>query len=199
MPVVPASVRAPAPSTSLDRVLEDQALSLNSHAELHQAWSSNCRRILHTCSSKTISWVPEEFSSRHMESSNGHPGPGTNSETVSRPALHADLLRESWKAYTLALTSGRPVSTQQTETAPTRRAGGVSVASNGKSAGASSISPSIHQGFLRKMVDASDSKEAPEFHPVSILVDSGSQQEPLCSTAVAQRLGVQGTFNSYAV
>lgn len=34
---------------------------------------------------------------------------------------------------------------------------------------------------------------------MSILVDSGCQQEPLCSTALAQRLGDQGTFSSYAV
>ena len=157
IPVVPASVRASVPSTSLSRVSGDKALSLKSHTEVQQRGDKSC------------------------------------------PAMHADLLLESWKAYTLTQIAGKPVSMRQAETAPVQRAGGGSVANNGKSAGASTISPSMHQGFLRKMVEASDSKDAPEFHPVSILVDSGSQQAPLCSTAVAQRLGVHGTFSSYAV
>jgi hypothetical protein len=38
-----------------------------------------------------------------------------------------------------------------------------------------------------------------EFQELSILVDSGSQQEPLCSTAVAQRLGAAGALSSLAL
>jgi hypothetical protein len=41
--------------------------------------------------------------------------------------------------------------------------------------------------------------EPKEFQAVSILVDSGSQQAPLCSTAVAQRLGATGKLSSFAL
>ena len=191
MPVVPTSVRALAPSTSLDLVWGDQVPSLKSHAELQQAWSSRCRRILHACASPTT-LKPEDKPQRRQASS------GMTSGTRC-PAMHADLLLESWNAYTLTRASPRPVSRQQAEKTPRRSPGVVNVASNGRLAGASSISPAMHQGFLRKMGDALDPKEAQEFHQVSILVDSGSQQEPLCSTAMAQRLGLQGTFSSYAV
>ena len=189
MPVVPTSVRALAPSTSLDLVWGDQVPSLKSHAELQQAWSSRCRRILHACASSTT-LKPEDKPQRCQASSG---------VTSGARAMHADLLLESWNAYTLTRASPRPVSRQQAEKTPRRSPGVVNVASNGRLAGASSISPAMHQGFLRKMGDALDPKEAQEFHQVSILVDSGSQQEPLCSTAMAQRLGLQGTFSSYAV
>ena len=62
-----------------------------------------------------------------------------------------------------------------------------------------SISPAQHRGLLRKTSGAGGHNAEEEFQEVSILVDSGSQQEPLCSTALAQRLGLQGTFSSYAV
>ena len=182
IPVVPASVRASAPSTSLK-----------------QAWSAKCRRVLHACSSKNVTTTL-----KHANQHQGHQASSDVALTTSScpsafrqrgdgscPAMHADLLLESWKAHTLTQIAGKPVSKRQAETAPVQRAGGGSVANNGKSAGASTISPSMHQGFLRKMVEASDSKDAPEFHSVSILVDSGSQQAPLCSTAIAQRLGVR--------
>ena len=60
-------------------------------------------------------------------------------------------------------------------------------------------SPAQHRGFLRKTAGIGGSTNEEEFQEVSILVDSGSQQEPLCSTALAQRLGAHGTFKSYAV
>ena len=60
-------------------------------------------------------------------------------------------------------------------------------------------SPAQHREFLRKTAGTLGSTTEEEFHEVSILVDSGSQQEPLCSTALAQRLCAHGTFRSYAV
>jgi hypothetical protein len=41
--------------------------------------------------------------------------------------------------------------------------------------------------------------EPAEYQEVSILVDSGSQQAPLCSTAVAERLGASGKLTSFAL
>jgi len=48
-------------------------------------------------------------------------------------------------------------------------------------------------------VEPSSALEPKEFQAVSILVDSGSQQAPLCSTAVAQRLGATGKLSSFAL
>ena len=94
---------------------------------------------------------------------------------------------------------GRPVSTAQDQKLPARRAVCFNADGGNTSPLGSSASPSQHRGFLRKAAGTFSSKAEEEFQEVSILVDSGSQQDPLCSTALAQRLGIQGTFNSYAV
>ena len=60
-------------------------------------------------------------------------------------------------------------------------------------------SPSLHKGFIRTSVEPSSALEPKEFQAVSILVDSGIQQAPLCSTAVAQRLGATGKLSSFAM
>ena len=113
--------------------------------------------------------------------------------------LHAALLLDSWKAYILAQDPGRPVSTAQVPKFPATRAVCFNAVGGSKSPVGSSASPSQHRGFLRRAAGTLSSKTAEEFQEVSILVDSGSQQDPLCSTALAQRLGIQGTFSSYAV
>jgi hypothetical protein len=116
IPVVPASVRASVPSTSLSRVLADKALSLKSHTEVQQAWSAKCRRILHACSSKSVTTT--------LKHANQHPGHQASSDVAlttsscpsafrqrgdeSCPAMHADLLLESWKAYTLTQIARSP-------------------------------------------------------------------------------------------
>jgi len=60
-------------------------------------------------------------------------------------------------------------------------------------------SPSLHTGFLRATAAPGSVLDTEAFQEVSILVDSGSQQEPLCSTAVAQRLGAAGKLSSFAL
>jgi hypothetical protein len=57
----------------------------------------------------------------------------------------------------------------------------------------------MHKGFIRTSVEPGSALEQKEFQMVSILVDSGSQQAPLCSTAVAQRLGATGKLSSFAL
>ena len=52
-------------------------------------------------------------------------------------------------------------------------------------------SPALHRGLLRR---GPDDKAV----PVSILVDSGSQQAPLCSERVAQYMGGKGSLVSFA-
>ena len=126
IPVVPASVRASVPSTSLSRVSGDKALSLKSHTEVQQAWSARCRRVAnqhpgYQASSDvalTTSSCPSAFRQRGDKSC---------------PAMHADLLLDSWKAYTLTQIAGKPVSTRQAETAPVQRAGGGRVTNKSKS------------------------------------------------------------------
>jgi hypothetical protein len=60
-------------------------------------------------------------------------------------------------------------------------------------------SPSLHTGFLRTTAEPGSVLAPEAFQKVSILVDSGSQQEPLCSTAVARRLGAAGKLCSFAL
>jgi hypothetical protein len=60
-------------------------------------------------------------------------------------------------------------------------------------------SPSQHRGFIRKAADPASMPAQAVFQEVSILVDSGSQQEPLCSTAIAQSVGATGTLSSYVL
>ena len=60
-------------------------------------------------------------------------------------------------------------------------------------------SPAVHTGFIRAVPASVDNVEPAEYQEVSILVDSGSQQAPLCSTAVAERLGASGKLTSFAL
>jgi hypothetical protein len=60
-------------------------------------------------------------------------------------------------------------------------------------------SPAVHTGFLRAATLPDGVSAQAEFQEVSILVDSGSQQAPLCSTAIAYRLGVEGTLSSMSL
>ena len=56
-------------------------------------------------------------------------------------------------------------------------------------------SQSQHRGFIRKADDPDDPESATAqevFQEVSILLDSGSQQEQLCSTVITQSLGAKG-------
>ena len=96
---------------------------------------------------------------------------------------------DSWHAYIMAQAPAPTL-----PASPARRV--VCFNTDGRTAASGSISPAQYRGYLRK---TSGTGVVEEFQEVSILVDSGSQQEPLCSTALAQRLGLQGTFSSYAV
>jgi hypothetical protein len=58
---------------------------------------------------------------------------------------------------------------------------------------------SQHWGFIRKVADPESVTAQEVFQEVSILVDSGSQQEPLCSTVIAQSLGAKGSLSSYTM
>jgi hypothetical protein len=60
-------------------------------------------------------------------------------------------------------------------------------------------SPALHTGFIRATAELDDTGAPTNFQEVSILVDSGSQQAPLCSTAVAERLGTTGKLSSFAL
>ena len=60
-------------------------------------------------------------------------------------------------------------------------------------------SPALHTGFIRAAATLDDTGAPTDFQEVSILVDSGSQQAPLCSTAVAERLGTTGKLSSFAL
>ncbi len=60
-------------------------------------------------------------------------------------------------------------------------------------------SPALHTGFIRATAELDDTGSPTNFQEVSILVDSGSQQVPLCSTAVAERLGTTGKLSSFAI
>ena len=106
--------------------------------------------------------------------------------------VNADRLLDSWRAYIMA-----KVPAPTLPALPARRV--VCFNTDGQAAASGSISPAQHRGFLRKTSGTGDHQAAEEFQEVSILVDSGSQQEPMCATALAQRLGLQGTFSSYAV
>ena len=66
-------------------------------------------------------------------------------------------------------------------------------------------SPAQQRGFLRRCLPCPGTeplqrraRNSALFDQVRILVDSGSQQEPLCSAAVARRLGAEGKLVSYA-
>ena len=61
------------------------------------------------------------------------------------------------------------------------------------------LSPDLHTGFIRAIPELDDNVAPTKFQEVSILVDSGSQQAPLCSMAVAQRLGTTGKLSSFAL
>ena len=154
---------------------------------LGQVWRSTCEALGQVWRSAC--------EKRHRER---HP-PAGDVDGSRCPALHAALLLDSWKDYILAQDLGRPVSTAQDQKLPARRAVCFNADGGNTSPLGSSASPSQHRGFLRKAAGTFSSKAEEEFQEVSILVDSGSQQDPLCSTALAQRLGIQGTFNSYAV
>ena len=174
-PASPESVRAPSTPANLDFVSVGRASSLMTHEALGRVRRSRCKKTHQECHA-----------------------PSGDTNGTRCPTIHADLLLYSWKAYTLAQSLGRPVSMAQAQL-PARRAVCVNVAGGSKSPVGSSTSPSQHRGFLRKATDTSSSKAEEEVQAVSILVDSGSQQDPLCSTVLAQRLGAQGTFSSYAV
>jgi hypothetical protein len=60
-------------------------------------------------------------------------------------------------------------------------------------------SPALHTGFIRATAELGDTAAPTKFQEVSILVDSGTQQAPLCSTAVAERLGTTGKLSSFAL
>lgn len=60
-------------------------------------------------------------------------------------------------------------------------------------------SPALHQGFIRATTEPGATVTPEAFQEVSILVDTGSQQAPLCSTAVAQRLGAKGNLSAFAL
>ena len=53
-------------------------------------------------------------------------------------------------------------------------------------------SPSQHRGFIGKADDPESATAQEVFQEVSILLDSGSQQEQLCSTVITQSLGAKG-------
>jgi hypothetical protein len=58
-------------------------------------------------------------------------------------------------------------------------------------------SPSQHRGgFLRK-AEGPEGQEV--YQEVSILVDSGSQQQLLCSTNIAESMGAKGRLSSFAL
>jgi hypothetical protein len=60
-------------------------------------------------------------------------------------------------------------------------------------------SPAVHTGFIRAISELADNVASTKYQEVSILVDSGSQQAPLCSTTVAERLSASGKLNSFAL
>ena len=60
-------------------------------------------------------------------------------------------------------------------------------------------SQSQHWGFIRTAADPASVTAQEVFQEVSILVDSGSQQEPFCSTVIAQSLGAKGSLSSYVM
>ncbi len=60
-------------------------------------------------------------------------------------------------------------------------------------------SPALHTGFIRAIPELDDNVTPTKFQEVSILVDSGSQQAPLCSTVVAERLGTTGKLRPFAL
>ena len=60
-------------------------------------------------------------------------------------------------------------------------------------------SPALHTGFIRAIPELDDNVATTKFQEVSILVDSGSQQAPLCSTVVAERLGTTGKLRPFAL
>ena len=60
-------------------------------------------------------------------------------------------------------------------------------------------SPAVHTGFIRAIPELADNMAPTKYQEVSILVDSVSQQAPLCSTEVAERLGASGKLNSFAL
>jgi len=68
-----------------------------------------------------------------------------------------------------------------------------------------SVSPLCHRTCASASLQAIVGPRSPhnvtptKYQEVSILVDSGSQQTPLCSTAVAERLGASGKLNSFAL
>jgi hypothetical protein len=62
-----------------------------------------------------------------------------------------------------------------------------------------SSSPALHTGFIRATAEPGNTAVLKDFQEVSILVDSGSQQAPLCSTTVAQSLGIRGNLSSFAL
>ena len=53
-------------------------------------------------------------------------------------------------------------------------------------------SQSQHRGFIRKADDPESATAQEVFQEMSILLDSGSQQEQLCSTVITQSLGAKG-------
>ncbi len=59
-------------------------------------------------------------------------------------------------------------------------------------------SPALQTGFIRATSELDDNGAPTKFQEVSILVDSGSQQAPLCCTSVAEKLGTTGKLSSFA-
>ena len=175
-PDLPERVGASSTPAGFDLVSVGRAWSLMACEALDRVWRSKCEKRHRECYTPTV-----------------------NIDGPRCPTLHAALLLDSWKDYILAQDLGKPVSTAQDQKLPARRAVCFNADGGSTSPLGSSASPSQHRGFLRKAAGTSSSKVEEEFQEVSILVDSGSQQDPLCSTALAQRLGTQGTFNSYAV
>ena len=105
-PVSSERVKAPATSASLDLVSVDRASSLMLHEALGQVWSSSCKKVLQECSTSTGSTKCEKRYQVCQATSGDASG-------TRRPTIHADLLLDSWKTYTLTQAPGRPVSAPQ--------------------------------------------------------------------------------------